>query len=89
MSGSIYKTTNAGEDWILKSSGTAINLNSVFFIDNNNGFAAGLDGIILKSTDGGENWSIKPSGTTHDLLSVYFTDVNSGWTSGFAHSDRS
>ena len=66
--GEIYKTTDAGSSWEKQNSGTTLRLYSVFFIDENTGFASGratggcLDNDcdqgspFLKTTDGGETW---------------------------------
>ena len=53
------------------------NLNSVTFINNTTGFAAGDVGMIMKTTDSGESWSIQKSGTYNRLASVDFTDQQS------------
>jgi len=65
--GTIYKTTDSGETWIKKISGTTLHLHSVFFLNENVGFASSqsmncLDAdcnkgcLLLKTTDGGETW---------------------------------
>lgn len=68
------------------------NLNDVFFLDANNGWAVGevndlnsRSGYILKTTDGGNNWienHLLTSPTSDSLLSsvLFFGDV--GWISG-------
>ncbi|HEY7751848.1 MAG TPA: hypothetical protein VH917_06100, partial [Ignavibacteriaceae bacterium] len=33
------------------------NLNTVYFINDDTGFVAGLNGAMLKTTNGGEDWS--------------------------------
>jgi hypothetical protein len=54
-SGTILKTTNAGQNWIPKNSGTTNNLKAISFRDNLNGIAVG-NNSICRTTDGGENW---------------------------------
>ena len=38
--GDIYKTTDSGQTWVKKNSGTTLHLFSVFFLDENVGFAS-------------------------------------------------
>lgn len=57
-------------------------LYSIYFTNNNNGWAVGFEGTILKTTDGGTNWSFQTSGTTEWLNSVHFADSDTGWTVG-------
>lgn len=69
FNGDIYKTINAGKSWQKQNSGTTLHLFSVFFLNENIGFAAGgaMSGclnedcnkgsILLKTTNGGELWS--------------------------------
>ena len=52
-SGTILKTLDDGESWYQQVSGTNENLNKVFFLDSDFGFAVGNNGIILRTTTGG------------------------------------
>jgi len=54
--GEIYKSTNAGMNWVEKYSGNK-ELYSITFQNSNNGHAAGQDGVVLYTTNGGENWN--------------------------------
>jgi len=56
-------------------------LNSVYFIDNNTGWAVGDASMVLKTTNGGRNWVSQPS-VLGNLYSVYFTNSNTGWIVG-------
>ena len=51
---------------------TGNGLNSVYFLDNNNGWAVGNCGTILMTKNGGVNWTEHKSKTTVDLNSVHF-----------------
>lgn len=68
--------------WVTLSSGTAINLNDVFFTDSNTGYAVGDSGIILKTINAGESWSALSSGTNYDLNSIHFPALNIGYAVG-------
>jgi len=75
--------------WIQQNSGTDSTLNSVYFIDQENGWAVGEGGIILYTTDGGENWNQQISGTDLNLQSVHFFDQDLGWIVGGVGEDYS
>jgi len=42
--------------WVTQSSGTTSNINTVYFININEGFCAGDGGLLLKTTNSGLNW---------------------------------
>lgn len=63
---------------------TTADLNSIYFVNPNLGWAVGSDGTILKTTDGGDYWALKSSGVTNDLYSVYFTDPLTGFAVSFS-----
>jgi photosystem II stability/assembly factor-like uncharacterized protein len=70
--GTIVKTVNGGEDWVLQKCNLTNDFYGVYFIDSVNGFVVGghpryssdLSGIILKTSNGGETWEIKSDETT-------------------------
>ena len=69
--------------WTQQNSGTLFHLNSVIFINHNQGFIAGNGGTILHSTDGGNNWNIQNSGVTNNLQKILFLNDSLGWCAGF------
>ncbi|MDH3268778.1 MAG: YCF48-related protein, partial [Ignavibacteria bacterium] len=78
----ILKTTNGGKTWITKyyHYGSGPILKTVFFINENIGWAGGDDNILF-TTNGGENWSWG-SGDIHSISSIFFIDQNTGWATG-------
>ena len=91
MAGTIMKTTDGGANWNIqyRVDSSYNDLNSVFFIDNNTGWAVGgglgvYQGgdVILKTTDGGTNWTVQSQGNFLDLYDVYFFDADTGWACG-------
>jgi len=68
----------AYSQWFELDAGTNEKLNSVFFIDENNGWIAGKD-IILTTTDGGNNWL--QSQLVGINNSIHFLNHNLGWVS--------
>jgi photosystem II stability/assembly factor-like uncharacterized protein len=80
--GSIFKTTNAGTNWALQSSGTSQDLYGIRFRDASNGYAVGDGGTLLQTTDGGTNWIPRTSGTSLDLRSVTIASADTAYATG-------
>ena len=80
--GTIIKTGDGGENWIVQKSGTANHLNSLFLIDKNTAYAAGDTGLILKTIDGGNNWTKQNCQTTEHFESVFFPKPDTGYAIG-------
>jgi photosystem II stability/assembly factor-like uncharacterized protein len=78
----------AQDGWHEQISGTTEVLNSVYFIDNNNGFIVGDNGTFIKTTDAGENWIYHSTGTSSNLNSVHFLNTDVGFAAG-GYSDTS
>jgi len=68
-------------NWFQQSSGTSSILRSIYFVDENTGWAAGFDGI-LKTNNGGITWVQQLSG--YGLLSINFYDENLGFAVGLS-----
>lgn len=61
---------------------TSYDLNSVFFMNEYEGWIAGNEGTILHSLDGGETWTLQSSGTSETLLDIFFTSPSNGYAVG-------
>jgi photosystem II stability/assembly factor-like uncharacterized protein len=72
----------AQSGWYVQNSSTANNLNDIFFINQNTGWAVGDNGTIVKTTNGGFSWYNQSSGTSLVLRKVQFINSNSGWIVG-------
>ncbi|MCD4664347.1 MAG: hypothetical protein K8R68_03685, partial [Bacteroidales bacterium] len=70
-----------GNNWDNISTGFSNDLNSVYFISIDNGFAVGNGGIIIKTNNNGDNWILQNSTTSVDLNSIYFKSGN-GFVAG-------
>jgi len=72
--GFIYNSTDAGATWTAQESGslTTQHLNSVFFVDDRNGWAGGDNNAILRTSDSGITWELVtgPSGKSSDDITV-------------------
>ena len=81
--GTIIKTIDGGNNWIIQNSGINFHLYSVHFINNDTGYATGTSNQILKTIDGGNNWDLQTDWITTNLLySVFFSDANVGFAVG-------
>lgn len=79
----IYRTTDGGHHWSRQSTHN-VELVSVFFANEHNGWAVGgfSDGVILKTTDGGTTWIDRSNDSLDALADVFFIDTLSGWAVG-------
>ena len=78
--------------WNHQTSGVNTFLNSVHFVDANNGWVVGNHGIILHTTNGGATWTsqttdavrnaLAPGDPAITLESVHFVDAMNGWVVG-------
>jgi len=86
----IVKTTDGGETWeSLNCSVTDCRLETVFFLNENAGWVAGLRDyygspkvVLLKTTDGGDTWNSQISNKLGSILSLRMADANRGWAVG-------
>jgi photosystem II stability/assembly factor-like uncharacterized protein len=82
--GTILKTFNGGQSWVIQESGTQKNLNGLFFSNSNTGIVVGDSGLIMRTTDGGKSWNTQNIFTYQNLTSVYFVNgSNTGFVTGF------
>ena len=79
----ILRTTNSGANWISEFPGTGYSVNSLYFTNNNKGWAAAENRIIQSTTNGGISW-LNQTATQPGINynSVYFTDSLTGWVVG-------
>lgn len=80
--GTILRTTDGGENWIVQNSGTSADLFGVAFADANHGIVVGASGTIVRTTDGGSTWVSQESGTDVELRGVWVTSVNTATAAG-------
>jgi len=82
-SGKIFKTVDGGVNW-QSDSITNLPINSIYFVNNDIGFAVG--GIIYKTINGGDSWTKVTLPYKFLLLnSVFFINKNIGFAIGLAH----
>lgn len=72
--GTILTSTDSGNNWTARSSGTSYNLNSVAY-GNDRWIAVGQNGTVLTSTDS-ITWTAATSATVRNLYSVTYGFIN-------------
>jgi photosystem II stability/assembly factor-like uncharacterized protein len=76
-----FQTIDGGVKWTKKDIGINLDLSRFTFVDENNGFGVGAEGLILKTINGGVKWD-KLRGNTDQYLSVHFINANIGFRAG-------
>ena len=64
--------------WMRQQSGTLAWLHSVFFLDENRGWAVGSRGTLLTTANGGKSWQAKAYPTRDVVRDVYFSNELNG-----------
>jgi photosystem II stability/assembly factor-like uncharacterized protein len=86
----IVHTVDGGKTWTIQQRRENHGWNSLFFINDREGWAAGDDGIV-HTADGGETWeyqlNYKP-GEENYLDAIAFTDSEHGWAIGMNGASR-
>lgn len=72
--GAIVKTTDGGNTWVPQSSGVPSALNSVYFKDDDTGYAVGDFGAAIRTTDGGTTWIAMTVIGSDNLTRVQFPE---------------
>jgi photosystem II stability/assembly factor-like uncharacterized protein len=67
LGGKIATTTDGGDQWILRSSGTDVQLRDVAATDSAQAWMVGDEGTILTTQDGGQSFTALSSGTANQL----------------------
>lgn len=80
--GFIIKTIDDGINWESQGVDPMFDLNTVYFLDSDNGFVAGDNYKLLRTQDGGENWELIPTPVSGDIMDLYFQNSMCGWMAG-------
>jgi photosystem II stability/assembly factor-like uncharacterized protein len=80
--GAIIHTVDAGSTWSTQVSGSAVNLNAVWFTGASEGWAVGNSGTVLHTLDGGQRWSRVNVSSGQNLMDVCFANPSIGWAVG-------
>jgi photosystem II stability/assembly factor-like uncharacterized protein len=57
-------------------------IHAVQFVDRNEGWAVGDEGVVWHTIDGGKNWERQTTGVRSSLRSVHFLNPYTGWIAG-------
>ncbi|NOX86696.1 MAG: T9SS type A sorting domain-containing protein, partial [Chlorobi bacterium] len=74
----IWETTDGGDNWQAAFS-PGPDMNSIYFIDEQTGWAVGDEGLICKTTDGGDTWVIKDTLLNSPLYDIRFINKQTGY----------
>jgi photosystem II stability/assembly factor-like uncharacterized protein len=74
-----FSTSYSQITWNQQTSGTYENLNGVYLVDANTGYAVGNNGIILKTTNAGQTWTTKTFPVSTNNLCVHFQNASTGF----------
>jgi|GEM_PF-1680189 len=81
--GQVQQSTDGGSSWDIIESGQTGRLKALHFINDQQGWAAGREGVVIRTDDGGLTWSdAQSTGVTDILRDIYFVDENRGWAVG-------
>jgi photosystem II stability/assembly factor-like uncharacterized protein len=80
--GAIVHTGDAGATWATQVSGSALNLNAVWFTSATEGWIVGNSGTVLHTLDAGQLWSRVDVSSGQNLMDVAFADPAYGWAVG-------
>ncbi len=79
--GVIKHTTNGGDTWSLEII-PANRMNSIWFGDDDNGWAVGDNGAVFHKSSSAGGWALQSSGTTNNLTSVDGINIHQVWICG-------
>lgn len=82
--GSALFSDDAGASWNIANiyGDKSARLNSIFFINAKNGWAAGANGKLFQTSSGGKNWREQISPISENLTDIFFTNTAEGWAVG-------
>jgi len=79
----IFATTNGGATWTAQYSQSYKSLlKSIYFKDDNNGYATGLNGVLMRTSNGGSSWTEQTINSSFTFYDVFSTNVNTGYVVG-------
>ena len=79
--GKAYKTTNGGATWTAIPLGIQNDVQDIYFINSQTGYAAstsGFDGAIYKTTNGGSTWTVDNTGNFIIMYAYYSLSISNG-----------
>ncbi|MEO8513219.1 MAG: T9SS type A sorting domain-containing protein [Ignavibacteria bacterium] len=80
--GTILKSTNKGNDWVVSNSGITTSIFDLSFINATTVIGSSENGVMVRSEDIGDNWSVIVTPATVDLFAVNFGTETFGISTG-------
>ena len=80
--GVIFRSTDFGTTWELKTPMPSATLNALQFVSPTTAFGAGFDGTFVKTTDGGKNWKgsfVYANFLSPNVNNISFVDASTGY----------
>lgn len=68
--------------WVQQTSNTNLDVNSVFFINNNTGYCGAEQGRILRTINGGATWQTTNLNIPQYIYSIHFPSSSTGYAVG-------
>lgn len=71
----VYHSTDSGETWTKLPTGQSTPIRSLYFMDDERGFAVGDLGLVLATRDGGQTWRTQRRAGQHAAYLGVFTEA--------------
>jgi photosystem II stability/assembly factor-like uncharacterized protein len=75
----LYSNSYSQVNWYSQTSGTSENLNAVYLVNSNTGYAVGNNGTVRATTNGGLTWTARSFPASTNNLCVYFQNALTGF----------
>lgn len=72
-----FQSVNA--EWTKQNTNSFAWFKDIFFLNQNQGWIVGSDGVVVSTTDGGTTWTQGKKFTTDAIMQVYFATDTTGW----------
>lgn len=77
-----FEKLHTGGGWYAQATNERSYMTSVHFVDEENGWVAGITNSILRTTDGGDNWYSLDPPPSVNYYDIFFVDQFQGWAVG-------
>lgn len=75
----LYSSSDMGATWSFVGEIPITKVNDLFFLNQDTGWAAGINGKIMKTTTGGLSWEEVPAYNADDIVRIRFFTENIGY----------
>ncbi len=78
----LLHASSSNAQWTTVNTGITSTILDMVFVDDNVGYACGVNGVMIKTTNGGDNWTEVENPATGYLWAVQFLDATNGYAVG-------